>query len=221
MHGDKFFQSISARLLSGYHANELLKRMPELRRIEKEQETAERELLPFYDNYTRFISSDRMAISLELATFCLALCRLIRPKRILDLGSGFSSFVFRYYAKEAGCEVASVDDDAQWLGKTRQYLAKEQLSIQNLFEWSSVPTIKGEFDLVLHDLGNRHTRGDVLPNVYKLTTKNGFIILDDFHKLDYVMRVKDFLVSQDNRFYSIYKYTIDKFARYSAVVIKK
>ncbi len=219
--GEQFLQSKWARFSSGSHTKKLLRRRPELRNIEKEQATARQELLPFYDNYIHSISTDGMAVSLELATFCLALCRLMKPKRILDLGSGFSSFVFRRYTKEAGGEVVSVDDDARWLGKTQQYLAKEQLSVQNLFEWSNKPAVKGEFDLVLHDLGNRYTRGDVLPDIYALAAKNGVIILDDFHKPDYAVRVKKFIVSQNNQFYSVYKYTIDKFARYSVVVIKQ
>lgn len=219
--GIQFFRSAQARLMGPYHAENLLKRKPELKNIEKEQITARQELLPFYTDYIRHISTDRMAISLELASFALAFCRLVKPKRILDLGSGFSSFVFRRYAKESGCEVLSVDDNAQWLEKTRAYLEKEQLATQSLLKWPEISAAQGEFDLILHDLGNRHTRGDVLPAVYALAAKDGVIILDDFHKPDYATRARAFLASIRNRFYSLYTYTIDAFGRYSILVIKQ
>jgi hypothetical protein len=42
------------------------------------------------------ISNEIMAASLELIIFCIVMCDMIKPKKILDLGSGFSSFAFRF-----------------------------------------------------------------------------------------------------------------------------
>jgi len=47
--------------------------------------------------YIEHISSPEMAMSLELAYFIMNYCIEYKPKRLLDLGSGFSSFVFRLY----------------------------------------------------------------------------------------------------------------------------
>jgi hypothetical protein len=47
--------------------------------------------------YIREVSSPEMAMSLELAHFLLGWCLWKQPKHLLDLGSGFSSYVFRLY----------------------------------------------------------------------------------------------------------------------------
>ena len=58
-------------------------------------------LLPHHQRYVTTVSLPYQAVSLELAALLLSLCRSTRPAVIADLGSGFSSFVFRTYAAEA------------------------------------------------------------------------------------------------------------------------
>jgi hypothetical protein len=53
-------------------------------------------------------------------------------KRLLDLGSGFSSYVLRAYAAGVPGAVGwSVDDDPAWLEKTRAFLVSEGLSTEH------------------------------------------------------------------------------------------
>src|SRR3977135_3134813 len=57
-----------------------------------------RVLEPLYARYVESVSSPVWALSLETAAVVHALCSLTRPDAVLDLGSGFSSAVFRLYA---------------------------------------------------------------------------------------------------------------------------
>lgn len=81
-----------------------------------EIDRASKILKPYYDYYIAHVSKADMAMSLELAALVYALCVKKELKNLLDLGSGFSSFVYRLYAStHSGVRVVSVDDDSQWL----------------------------------------------------------------------------------------------------------
>ena len=58
------------------------------------------EIKKYYDKYVSEISTPGMAISLESSLTILSLLEYFKPKSILDLGSGFSSFLFRLYKKK-------------------------------------------------------------------------------------------------------------------------
>ena len=75
----------------------LRRRFPELANYENQSRELTDKLRPAYEEYVASISTPDSAISLEIAALALILCRMRRPRRILDLGSGFSSWVFRYY----------------------------------------------------------------------------------------------------------------------------
>jgi hypothetical protein len=82
-----------------------------------------------YQEYVETVSNPAMALSPHTAALLYALCTLLVPKRALDLGSGFSSFVLRRYARDTAgsCIVHSVDDDAQWMDQTRAFLSAHEL----------------------------------------------------------------------------------------------
>jgi predicted O-methyltransferase YrrM len=141
-------------------------------------------LLPHYEHYVSRVSLGWMAVSLELAVFLAALCRVLRPGRLVDLGSGFSSFVFRRYQAEAEPppEVWSVDDSAGWLERTGRFLEGQGLPSANLATWQDfVGQGPGRFDLVLHDLGSLRVRRATLPQALDLVAPGGVAVLDDVH----------------------------------------
>ena len=76
--------------------------LPQLRNIDMLTRQRSEELLRYYTLYISKVSLDSMAISLELSSFLSVFCDLIRPASIADLGTGFSSFVFRHYAEQSG-----------------------------------------------------------------------------------------------------------------------
>ncbi len=143
------------------------------------------DLKPAYQKYLDEVSTVDMALSFETSQLLYALAKIKKAKRILDLGSGFSSYVMRLYAKNSGNDVTvySIDDDKGWLEKTKIFLDAMQVSTEHVLEWNDfkkeAPT---GFDLISHDLGGLEIRAESLPFVLSLMDKSGIIVLDDMHK---------------------------------------
>jgi len=178
-------------------------------------------LLPFYKEYISGVSDEIMAASLDLSRFLLFFCEIRKPGRILDLGSGFSSFVFRSYAQAAPRKpvVWSVDDSVEWLDKTRTYLDSKGLNTENLVPWNEFESLKLEpFDFILYDLGGFDFRKSSFEKVLNRMAKEGVLVVDDMHSADYGLHVKRKIAEHGMSKYSIRRYTHDHFNRYSLLV---
>ena len=179
-------------------------------------------LRPYYEQYVKEVSRADMAASLELAAFMYTVCKLNHYTKLLDMGSGLSSFVFRLYAREhAGVKVFSVDDDAAWLEKTKAYLSQHQLSVDNIFTLDQfLKSKEAEFDCVLHDLNFVEVRSNYIDYVLQITRKNGLMIFDDVHKPDYLMVVLRKLQNTPTEKFDLKPVTYDQYGRFSLAVIK-
>ena len=175
--------------------------------------------------YIEHISSPEMAMSLELAYFIMNYCIEYKPKRLLDLGSGFSSFVFRMYQnnfKEMDIIVYSIDDNNNWLIKTKDYLNKQNLKIDNLhnLEDFKILNLKEYFDLILLDLNFVEIRKEYLNFSMNLLSKNGLLIVDDVHKVEFLREVKKAAKINEFKLSNIKLSTIDKLGRFAIALIK-
>jgi predicted O-methyltransferase YrrM len=214
------------RVRAGIEANtasrNLEKRYPRLYEDwERAKHDLDGRLLPNYKEYVSGVSDEIMAASLELSRFLLFFCVIRNPGRILDLGSGFTSFVFRAYAQAAPRNpvVWSVDDSAEWLEKTRTYLGSKGLSTENLVSWDEFESLKPEpFDFILYDLGGFEFRRKSFENVLNRMAKEGVLVVDDMHAAEYGLHVKKKVVEHGMSGYSIRRYTHDRFNRYSLLV---
>src|SRR5262245_29253299 len=168
-------------------------------------------LQPTYQHYTSRVSPNPIAISLELATFLAVLCAMCRPKSILDLGSGFSSFVFRTYMKELQPEnrVYSVDVSALWLNTTHAFLRHRHLDCRNLLTWEAFLAApeKSRFDLILQDMSDLATRRQRLVATVDACSPVGIIVLDDMHVPGYRRAILDSLDRQRLCYYSLRDFT--------------
>jgi predicted O-methyltransferase YrrM len=201
-----------------YEMMHLKRRFPQFRDINKITTENYQKLKPYYEEYITTISNDKMAISLELSAFLMTICELFKPKSILDLGSGFSSFAFRLYITNLIQKptIWSVDDSQEWLEKTRMFLDKHNIYSGNLTSWSSfMEQNHNKFDMILHDLGTMEVREKTINDVLMLSNPNGMIILDDIHKYNFHMHTKHILAKSNFRSYSLTFFTKDKFGRYS------
>src|SRR5688572_23409401 len=115
----------------------------------KEIQQSEDYLRPFYTHYVKEISSADMAASLQLAALLCFFCRGTQKKKLVDFGSGFTSFALRDYAKtDPSVKVWSVDDDAQWIEKTRTYLKHNLVNDNNLIMLAEfISNGEADFDL--------------------------------------------------------------------------
>lgn len=194
--------------------------------IDTYNETMEK-LKPFYEKYTNgpnAISTDGMAISLETATFMYYLCDTYKFKTLMDRGSGFSSFVLRLYADEQDFDVKvySIDDNKEWLNKTKEFLKLVDLDCKNIYLWSwfyGRYKNKLKFDFILED-AKKQLRMDT-PNELTsfINEKNGMILWDD------ALVHNGILTNQCERLkmnkYDTIKYTMDKYNRYATLTTKR
>ena len=183
----------------------------------------EKKLKTPYEAYVGQVSTEDMAASLKASSFLHILASIKRPSRILDLGSGFSSFVFRLYSKERNheVEVFSVDDNSDWLGKTRSFLISQGMEGMNLLHWQEFrQSNQAGFDLIFHDLGSMELRAESLPEVLALCRSDGMIVLDDMHSEYYRPLALKTVRDAGFSLCSVRKYTLDKFGRFSEIATR-
>jgi predicted O-methyltransferase YrrM len=170
-----------------------------------------------YSEYVTAVSHPAHAISIQLAFYLWEMAEEIRPLRVADLGSGFSSYVVRTWAAECSPEtvVYSVDDDAAWLEKTRAFLTSHDVQTDNLVLWDDFTA--DSFDMVLHDLGDMVTRVKTLPRAAEIVRPGGTLILDDVHMPTYERLLTEFLDDAGIPHESARAQTGDMIGRYSWV----
>jgi predicted O-methyltransferase YrrM len=162
-----------------------------------------------------------MAVSLELAAFLAALCESARPCRILDVGSGFTSYVFRRYIDPTDCQVWSVDDDPEWLDRTAAFLRASDLPVDNMLTWEEFrQNTTLNFDLVCHDIGNKTGRAASLPAILSVTAPGGLVIIDDLHKPRNRPAITATLQQGGHSYWSLRGVTLDSFGRYALLARK-
>jgi len=196
--------------------------LPGFDAIETATSAARGELEPIWREYVTTVSSPVMAASLELSALLLAILRLSRPQRILDIGSGFTSYVLRSYAREAGgVTVVTADDDAAWLEKTRAFLKSRHLATDEMWVWDALSISAPQpFQLVVHDLGTKFAvRVGALPRALELTTRDGMLILDDLHSTLYRESAPGMCRRDGRRFLFARTLSLDSIGRYAAIAL--
>ena len=180
-------------------------------------------LMPYYQEYIRDVSRPDMAASLELTVFIYTICKLNGYSKLLDMGSGLSSFVFRLYANETpGVQVYSVDDDVAWLEKTKHFLQGHKLEVKGIIpleEFLSLGEL--DFDCILHDLNFVEVRINHVERLMKIAKHNGIVIFDDAHKTDYSFSLLRMLKKKHAKLYNLKPVTLDSYGRFSVAAIKE
>lgn len=180
-------------------------------------------LKAFYDVYTSKVSTDGMAISLKVATFMYFLCDKYKFRYVMDRGSGFSSFVLRFYAKKQllPITVFSVDDSEEWLNKTESFLKYNYVDSNNLFLWDDFYSrFKNnlKFDFILED-AKKYLRVKTPNELTSFIKEDGMILWDD-------AKVHSGLIGNQCMKKAMYMYnikhlTLDDYGRYAALTTKR
>ncbi len=195
--------------------------IPELEGIEVDMARHTKSLTPIHVDYCDRIGHPVHAASVELTALVLALCERRNVDSVIDLGSGFTSWALRDWAQrqDRPITVHSVDDSAEWLEKTRAYLAESNLADDTLHVWSEFVHLDmaGRFDLVVHDLGFMHTRYEVLDQAVALACAGGIVLLDDMHKPDFRDKAIARMEEQGKAVYSLKTLTRDHLTRFAYV----
>jgi len=151
-----------------------------------------------HEHYTRSVSSKGMALSLETAALVWTLCNNRYPQTIVDLGSGFSSYVIRSWAKTFGQRpvIWSVDDDPTWLTRSAQYCKEQDVDVSNFTTWDVFMHTQLKFDIILYDLGRMQVRFENICRALDLCSSNGIVVIDDMHKFNYRKEVERVLLEK-------------------------
>ena len=132
-------------------------------------------------------TNEDMAASVELCRFLVQWCAAYRPRRIADLGSGITSWTLRTWrdAEHPTCEVVSVDDNPDWLARSREFSAAAGTGQVGFFTWDQFlqgPAAGTDFDLVVYDFGSVRVRAALMQHAFDLVAPGGAIVCDDIHK---------------------------------------
>lgn len=166
-----------------------------------------------YREYVSNVSDDIWASSWEVSRYMMDLVELRKPKRILDLGSGFSSYALR----QSDAEVWSVDTDKDWLEKTGKFLRDHGVSDENMVAMDDFE-FTGMYDLIFLDIGlAQRDRAPLFQKV--LDHCSGAIILDDMHSQEYRRQAKEFF--KDCEIVDLREETLDKYLRYAWMIIPR
>ena len=134
---------------------------------------------------------------------------------MLDLGSGFSTYVLARAIDESGV-VVSMDDSQLWLDRTRAFLERNAVRVPDLLLWTGdVDGHSAIYDVVFHDLGNMATRRQALGFAAASVGPSGFLVLDDVHKLRYRFAAYRFLREAGFQVYSVWRATHDSYDRHA------
>lgn len=163
------------------------------------------QLIPRVDtSQQRFPPSGWWALPADTLLFLSDYIRRVRPKRILEIGSGASTIWTGTFAQQIGASLVSLEHDSSYADRTRSLVAKYALDDtvslyhaplkptqvnEELFDWYDsdvVASLGGNFDLVIVD-GPPESTGEMarypaLPIVERLLSESCLIVLDDTHR---------------------------------------
>ena len=177
------------------------------------------EIKKAYHRYVTTVSVDYMAASFECCIFLMVLYEAIKPKMVLDLGSGMSSYALRYFKKNyaEASSVWSIDSTKKWLSKSKIFVENFGLNTDNFKTWDEIANDTTKFDLIFFDIDNNKKRINYIPTVLNnFVTENSFIMFDDMHKGGLRRDINTVLSGYEHKKIDIKKYTLDRFKRFSS-----
>lgn len=178
-------------------------------------------IVDMWRSYVTSISAHDMAASPGTVAYLYRLCDHMQPKRILDLGSGLSSALFRKWAhdRDVECEIVSVDDDAAWIARTKDFLRFNGLPESGLELWP-LDIDAESFDIVFHDFAGGAIRNEVADVAARAVRPGGAIVFDDAHFEEHLLAYERVAALHGITLYSLAKWTFDAIGRYSLVGFK-
>jgi predicted O-methyltransferase YrrM len=179
------------------------------------------ELHTQYRHYVTDVSDWEWAVSWPTARLLLTLCDGLRPRRVLDLGSGFSTYVIASWARRRGAELdlVSVDDSPDWLDKTRAFLAGHDLTA-TLVDAGELPSLPdAHFDLAFDDIGRSEVRARVIDTVVRVMAPEAVTVLDDMNVRGYRAEVKRKLDAAGWPLFSARAATLDPKGRFAMLTV--
>lgn len=170
-----------------------------------------------YVDYCLNYSRRGMAISIETATFLAYVCSATKARRVLDLGSGFTSYVLRCVADEA----VSVDDSPEWLARTGDFLTEYKVPVTGLKLWGDWVSDPGDpYDVIIHDYSAGKKREAAMWNAAANLAPGGVLIFDDAQHDSHRAEMLKVAACHRLRMVDIREVTEDEVHRYALMAVK-
>jgi predicted O-methyltransferase YrrM len=200
----------------------LVSRYPQLIDLDSKIKESKETLMPIYKYFKTHISKGNSAASIEISAFLDVYMRYTNPTRIVDLGSGFSSYVLRrYQADKENVEVWSVDSSKDWLEKTKYYLQSNNLNTKHLYTWDEFSKLSiGKFSLIFLDERPIERRVENIARLRNSLTDKGALVIDDVHKDHLRLPILKQFENNMDSLLSLRLISKDELGRYSIVIHK-
>jgi predicted O-methyltransferase YrrM len=176
-------------------------------------------LFPRYKDYCMTVSRRGMAASIETVAYMWWLCDQIEAVRVLDMGSGFSSYVLRCYQAKAdhAVEVVSVDDSPEWLARTRDWLTRCDLPADGLVWAPDWRDGTDTYDLVFYDYAGGPARIEWMWDAAKRLNPGGVLLFDDAQHPGHHFEMARVATANNLHLFDVYGVTVDDSGRYAAM----
>lgn len=173
-----------------------------------------------YVDYGRTVSSRGMAVNAMTAGLFLWACEHVEAKAVCDLGSGFSSYVAARYARDrSGVVVASVDDEPEWLDRTRRFLVRHRASTAGVVDWATWAADDTTFDVILHDFNCGEIRNQTMWVAAERLNPGGLLIFDDAQHDLHHAEMKRVCAHHGWEFVPLHDATADETQRFAALAV--
>ncbi len=177
------------------------------------------------DEYIGQTGTDEiMAASIELCRFLVRWCEARRPGRLVDLGSGITSWTLRAWRDRCSpsSTVVSVDDDPAWLARSRAFSSEAGTGDREFLLWDDFLERFGSdrFDLVVHDFGSVRERARQMSTAFDFVAPGGAIICDDIHKARIWRAARNSMWRAGWTGWSLREETLDSIGRFALLVVR-
>lgn len=173
-----------------------------------------------YVDYCRNVSLRMMAINVETASLLWYECDRVQARTVCDLGSGFTSYVLRRYAADAGypVTVTSVDDEPEWLDKSAAFIRRHRLSSAGMSTYDDWATYADTFDVIIHDFNSGDTRNRTMWEVAARVNPGGTVIFDDMQNEGHRNEMTEVATAYGWPLVDVHDATTDETHRYAGMV---
>lgn len=193
----------------------------DLSRIKEEDQIA---IESVHREYCNNYSDEVFSISDKASIVIYNLICFLKPQTILDLGSGFTTWLSYYAAiNSEKTSIISVDSSWEWIVKNEEFLSKHNIdsTIINYRTFNENPPDLPAGSLIINDIGdpdNLALRESSLGLISHYVRNGAVLFLDDIHKPSVKAAALRFIHENDFRFQDLCPITFDHFGRYSWLI---
>lgn len=180
-------------------------------------------LAPAFELYIGNVSPRSMAIPIETSAFLWWLCVETKAKSVVDLGSGFTSYVLRLYASQCDYPVVvhSVDDDPYWLERSVRFCEFHKgLDLDGFLSDDEWMASDQTYDVIVHDMASGDKRNEFAGHAADRLNAGGHLLLDDAQNHSHHHAFSDVCRYRGMTLVDIWAQTIEEAGRFAALAVK-